>query len=156
MLRKNHIVKNYSLGIILSCIAGFLGLFFLLGFLSYEIKIVLFIITFGVILGDSFAFPLFTIPITAALVHEAAENLEESDVDKGMSKLSGAYYGLATFTRSMGPAFASIFVGIILSGANEENPTIIALVFSSIGIFYLIAFLIIRRLKIKNLSFFND
>ena len=155
LLKRGYILRSYLFSILSASTAGFLGIFFLGGILSYELKLLLYIITFSTILGQSYAFPLFSIPVSAALVHEAAVKIDENNVDKSMAKISGSYYGLASFTRSIGPAFASIFVGIILSGSNEANPTIITLIFSSIGIFYLIAFMILRKLKINHLSFYN-
>jgi len=102
-----------------------------------------------------YSFPLFSIPITAALVHEAAENSNEENVDIGLSKISGAYYGLSSFINSMGPAAASLIVGFILSGQNKENPIILILLWCSIGFFYLFTLFFIRRIKIKHISFFN-
>jgi hypothetical protein len=89
------------------------------------------------------------------LVHDAAVKLNKSDVDKAMSKISGSYYGLASFVRSIGPSIASIYVGFILSGANEENSVAITSVFISLGIFYMIAFLIIRMIKLPKDSYYS-
>ena len=102
-----------------------------------------------------YAFPLFTIPITASLVHEAAGNGNSDNLDEAMSKISGSYYGLASFVRSMGPAFASMFVGSILSGPNEKNPDMIVILFMFIGVFYLIAFFLVKRVKLSKNSYYN-
>ncbi|GAF94502.1 unnamed protein product, partial [marine sediment metagenome] len=86
---------------------------------------------------------------------DAAVKIDKSNVDNVLSKISGSYYGLASFVRSMGPSFASIFVGIILSGVNEGNSFAITFVFLSVGIFYLIAFLLVSRIKLSEESFYS-
>jgi Na+/melibiose symporter-like transporter len=153
--KRNHILKSYSTVMILGIIGSFLGMFFLIRILSFNLQLILYIITWSTVLGSMYSFPLFSIPITAALVQEAAENSKEENVDIALSKISGAYYGLSSFIRTMGPAMASLIVGIILSGPNEENPTIFILLFISMGLFYSLALIFIRRIKIKHISFFN-
>jgi MFS family permease len=140
---------------ILGVIGSFLGMFFLIRILSFNLQLILYIITWSTVLGSMYSFPLFSIPITAALVHEAAENSKEENIDNALSKISGAYYGFSSFISSMGPAIASLLVGFILSGLNEKNPTILILLFISMGLFYLLALIFIRRIKIKHISFFN-
>ncbi|KKN00316.1 hypothetical protein LCGC14_1139020 [marine sediment metagenome] len=154
--KRNHILKSYSTVMILGAIGSFLGMFFLIRILSFNLQLILYIITWSTVLGSMYSFPLFSIPITAALVHEAAENSKEENIDNALSKISGAYYGLSSFLSSMGPAIASLLVGFILSGLNEKNPTILILLFISIGLFYLLALIFIRRIKIKHISFFNN
>jgi len=155
-LRKRyHILKSYSFAIGLGIIGSFLGMFFLIRILSFNIQLILYIITWSTVLGSMYSFPLFSIPITAALVHEAAENSNEENVDIALSKISGAYYGLSSFIRSMGPALASLIVGIILSGLNKENPMILILLWCSTPFLYLFTLIFIRRIKIKHISFFN-
>ena len=153
--KRSHILKSYSTVMLLGIGGSFLGMFFFIRILHFNIQLVLYIITWSTVLGSMYSFPLFSIPITAALVHEAAENSEEENVDIALSKISGAYYGLSSFIRSWGPASASLIVGFILSGANKENPLILILLWCFIGVFYLFALLFIRRIKIKHISFFN-
>jgi len=129
ILKRNHIINSYAICILLAVIASFMDLFFLISGLPYGIKMTLYIISWGTVLGSMYAYPLFSIPIMASLVHEAAEIDKSSDVDNAMAKISGSYYGLASFVQSMGPAIASMFVGIILSGPNEENPFVIIIIF---------------------------
>jgi len=154
--KRNHILKSYSYVMILGIIGSFLGMFFLIRILSFNIQVVLYIITWSTVLGSMYSFPLFSIPIQAALVHEAAENSEEKNIDIALSKISGAYYGLSSFIRTMGPAMASLIVGIILSGQNKENPLILILLWCSIGFFYIFALRYIRRIKIKHITFFKQ
>jgi Na+/melibiose symporter-like transporter len=155
LLKRNHILSSYSICILIAVISSLIDIFFLFSGLSYGIKMTLYILSWSTVLGSMYAFPLFFTPILASLVHDAAVKLNKSDVDKAMSKISGSYYGLASFVRSIGPSIASIYVGFILSGANEENSVAITSVFISLGIFYMIAFLIIRMIKLPKDSYYS-
>ena len=155
MRKRNHILKSYTTAMTLAIIASFIGSFFLMRFLPFGIQLTLYIITWSTVLGSMYSFPLFSIPLTAAMVHEAAENSTEPDFDVAMSKISGSYYGLASFVRSMGPAAASLFVGFILSGPNETNPIILILIWVSMGFFYLMSLMVIKKIKVKHIAFFN-
>jgi Na+/melibiose symporter-like transporter len=153
MRKRNHILKSYSTILILAIIGSFLGSFFLIPFLPFEIELTLYIITWSTVLGSMYSAPLFSIPLTAALVHEAAENSDEPDINIAMSKISGSYYGLASFVRSLGAAIISLIIGFILSGENEDNPTIMVLLWVGMGIFYLVALISIKKIDIKDLKF---
>ena len=155
LLKRNHILKSYSICILIAVISSFLDIFFFFSGLPYGIKMAIYIISWSTVLGSMYAYPLFSIPIMASLVHDAAVKIDKSNIDKAMSKISGSYYGLASFVRSMGPSFASIFVGIILSGANEESSFAITFVFLTIGIFYLIAFFFLSRIKLPKDSYYS-
>jgi len=155
ILKRNNIVKSYSICILLAVITSFIDIFYLISGLPFGIKLMLYIISWSTVLGSMYAYPLFSIPIMASLVHEAAENDKVSNVDEAMSKLSGSYYGLESFVRSMGPAVASLFVGSILSGPNEENPYVIIFLFVSLGVFYLIAFVFIKKITLSKDSYYS-
>ncbi|MFW9880464.1 MAG: MFS transporter [Candidatus Thorarchaeota archaeon] len=155
MRKRNHILKSYSTTMIIAIVASFMGSFFLMRFLPFGIQLTLYIITWSTVLGSMYSFPLFSIPLTAALVHEAAENSDNQDIDVAISKISGSYYGLASFVRSMGPAAASLFVGLILSGPNETNPIILILIWVSMAFFYLMSLTFIKRIKVKHITLFN-
>ncbi|TFF90315.1 MAG: hypothetical protein EU548_03650 [Promethearchaeota archaeon] len=146
---KRNFIKMYSLCIASSIIASFLELLFLINILSYEFKIILFVITIGTILGAIYSFRLFATPLAAILIYEAADKVENNDKDKAVSELSGSYLGLMSFMMSFGQASATIMIGIILMGPNSENATIITLCLSSMGIFYLISMLILGRIKLE-------
>ncbi|MBY8980055.1 MAG: MFS transporter [Candidatus Lokiarchaeota archaeon] len=156
LLKRNHILSSYSICILIAVISSFFDIFFFFSGLPYGIKMALYIISWSTVLGSMYAYPLFSIPIMASLVHEAAVKIDKSNVDDAMSKISGSYYGLASFVRSMGPSFASLFVGIILSGANGENPFAITIVFISVGIFYLIAFFFVSRIRLSKDSYYSN
>lgn len=153
--KRNHILKSYTTTLILASSFSFIGTFFLIRFLPFEFQLALYIITWSTVLGSMYSGPLFAIPIRAALVHEAAENSEEKEVDVAMAKISGSYYGLSSFISSMGPAIASLLFGFILSGPNQENPIVLILLWCSMGIYYLLSLTFIRRIKIHHISFFD-
>ena len=155
ILKRNHILNSYAICILLAVIACLLDVIFLINELPYGIKILLYIVSWSTVLGSMYAYPLFSIPITASLVHETAKNDKSTNLDKAMAKISGSYYGLESFVQSMGPAFASIFVGSILSGPNEENPFVIIILFIFMGVFYFIAFFFIKRIKLSKDSYYN-
>jgi len=150
ILAHKNLTSKFSILIIFASIASLLDLIFLFQDLSFAFKIILFIITVGTVLGAMYAFPLFSIPIGATLVHEAAYSIEEKSSTISISKLSGAYYGSLTFMASIGQALASLMLGIILSGSNESNPIIITLSLSSMGIFYLFSLIFVKRIKLNN------
>ncbi|MFW9880463.1 MAG: hypothetical protein ACFFG0_45930, partial [Candidatus Thorarchaeota archaeon] len=155
MRKRNHIIKSYSTSLLLAIIASFLGSFFLIPLLPFGAELTLYIITWSTVLGSMYSAPLFSIPLTAALVHEAAEKSEEPDINVAMSKISGSYYGLASFIRSLGPAGITLIIGFILSGENESNPTIMVLLWVIMGFFYSAALVAIKKIKIKNIKFFE-
>jgi len=149
ILTKRSLITKYFICIGLATIASLLELLFLLEFLSFELKIFIFILSIGTILGSMYAFPLFAIPIGATLVHEASHKDEKLNTSIAISKLSGAYYGSLTFITSIGQALSSIILGFILSGPNENNPIIITFLISSMGIFYLISLLFLKNIKLN-------
>ncbi|MHA1106006.1 MAG: MFS transporter [Promethearchaeota archaeon] len=155
IMKRSNIINSYAICILLAVVAAVMDVLFLISDLSYVIKLILYIVSWSTVLGSMYAYPLFSIPIMASLVHEAAENNITSDVDESMAKISGSYYGLASFVRSMGPACASLFVGSILSGPNEESALAITFIFVSIGFFYLIAFILIKRITLSKDSYYN-
>jgi len=156
ILKKYDILKSYSVCILVAVIGSFIDIFFIFGNLSFELSLTLYIISWTAVLGSMYAFPLFSIPITASLVHDAANQKSESSFDVEMSKISGSYYGLSAFSNTLGPAFASLFIGAILSGNNETNPLLITIIFLSLGVFYLLAFLFINRIKLSKTSYYSN
>ena len=148
-LSKRSLTTRFSICIGFLVIASFLELLFLLEFLVFELKIFIFVLSIGTILGSIYAFPLFSIPIGASLVHEAAHKIEKTNTIMAISKLSGAYYGALSFIASLGQTLSSLILGFILAGANEKNSIIITLSLSSMGIFYLMSFLFIKHIKLN-------
>jgi len=149
MRERQALIKTFSLCMALSVIASFLELFFLIEVLSFEFKIALFVISYGTVLGSMYAFGLFNGLVFSALVYEAAAKPDPEDLDEAVSAISGAYVGLATFIGTLGPAVASILIGIILMGPNQKNSSILTICLASTGIFYLIALLYLRQIKLE-------
>ncbi len=148
ILKNQPLVRTYSMCLAISVIASFLELIFLIEVLTFEFKIALFVVSYGTVLGSMYAFNLFGGPLFSALVYEAADKTENDNLDEAVSELSGAYVGLMTFMGSVGPAIATILIGLILMEQNEENPIIITICLASTGIFYLIALLYLMRIKL--------
>jgi len=149
ILEKKTLIRTFSMCLAVSMIASFLELFFLIETFNFEVKIALFIVSYGTVLGCMYAFGIFSGPLFSELVHEAAAEIENNDMDEAIAAISGAYVGLTTFIGSFGPALASILIGILLTGSNQENTLILTLCLCSTGIFYFIALLYIRKIKLE-------
>jgi Na+/melibiose symporter-like transporter len=149
ILKKQALLRTYSMCTAVAVISSFLELFFLIEILNFEVKIALFIISYGTVLGCMYAFGIFGGPLFSELVYEAAVKTENDDVDEAVSAISGAYVGLSTFLGSLAPAVASILIGIILTGSNQESSLILTLCLCSTGLFYLIALLYLRQIKLE-------
>ena len=152
---KSKILKTFSACILLAVCGSLIDIIFLFGKFPFELSLILYIASWSIVLGSMYAFPLFSIPITASLVHDAANQNSGVSLDIEMSKISGSYYGLSNFSNTLGPAFASLFIGALLSGNNEENPVIIIICFLSLAVFYLFAFLFIKKIKLSNKSYYS-
>ena len=147
--RKKSLTSSYSLALTFAAVVAFTDLLFLLSNLPYILKILLYVVSFGTILGTNYSVPLFGIPLSATLIQEAAIEQDASNVDETISNISGSYNGYSMFIGSLGGAFSSILIGLLLTGANQRNPIIITLLFSSQCIFYLIAVFFLRKVKIE-------
>ena len=156
ILKRFNILNTFSACILFAVFGVLIDIFFLFGNLSFEISLTLYIVSWSTVLGSLYAFPLFSIPITASLVHDAASRNSKSSLDLEMSKISGSYYGLSNFSNTLGPAFASLFIGALLSGNNETNPYLITISFLSLGVFYLVAFFLINRIKLSSTSHYSN
>ncbi|MFW9865102.1 MAG: MFS transporter [Candidatus Thorarchaeota archaeon] len=148
VIRKKALAKSYLLSLLFAAIVSLTDLLFLLSNLPYLLKMILYIVSFGTILGTNYSIPLFGIPLGASLIQEAAMRKNNSNIDETISNISGSYYGFSAFIGSLGMGISSILVGLILTGANKSNPLIITILFSSQGLFYIIAFLFLRNAKI--------
>jgi len=147
--KQKGFIKSYSTCIAIGSFFALLDLIFLFDILLFEIKIVVFVMIVGLILGTIYGIGLFSSPLTSALVYEMAAKDELMDINETVSSLTGSYYGLVSFLISTGPALSSFLLGLILTGANQKNPIIITLCLSSMGIFYLISLLFLRKIKLE-------
>jgi len=148
-LKRSDIIKTYSLCLIFSVVASAFELIYLLTFLSFEIKIALFFITYGTVLGSMYAVGLFQGPLSSALIDEAASKEIKTTHDFAVSEISGAYSGFNIFMITISQAIASILIGVILEGDNGENSVIITLIMASGGLAYFCALLFIRKIKLE-------
>ncbi|GAG62722.1 unnamed protein product [marine sediment metagenome] len=148
VLKKKSLTGSYSLSLIFAATVAFTDILFLLSNIPYPVKIVLYVVSFGTILGTSYSGPLFGIPLGATLIQEAAVKIDASNVDETISNISGSYSGFSMFIGSLGGAISSIVIGLLLTGNNQSNPIIITLLFTSQGFFYLIAVLFLRKIKL--------
>ncbi|MFX1396685.1 MAG: MFS transporter [Promethearchaeota archaeon] len=149
ILKRKSLIFSYKRCIFISAIASISISVFLINTLSFEIKLLLFIVLIGTLLGLIYAFRLFTTPLTTIFVSSAAKKSKSSNIDKSVAELSGSYFGFINFTFSFGSAFANIFLAFVFTGANKSNSIIIILVFSSISTFYIISYLYLSKIKIK-------
>jgi Na+/melibiose symporter-like transporter len=151
LIKKIDFMKAFQLFAILSIIVSLLELLFLIEGLPFGLLIIFFIITIGTLLGGIYVFGFFAPPLSTALIYEAAKKTDE-DRDKALSKISGSYSGLNSFTIAIGQAFASLIMGFILIGSNKENPIIITMGIASMAIFYIISLIFIKRIDIQTLD----
>jgi Na+/melibiose symporter-like transporter len=147
--QTKELKQRYSFCIASGFISSFLILIFFFNIESFFLKIVLFIIVIGTVLGSLYAYPLFAVPMSAILVYDAAFTIDEFNLEEEVSKISGAYYGSLNFMISLGKALGSILMGIAFIGPNQENPLVIVLSLASMGIFYLISFISLRTIEIR-------
>ena len=146
---RKELFNSYLVCLFIGGIVSFLDLFYLIPFLNFESKLILYIIIFSTILGSDYATPLFAIPITASLIHDAASKIDSNNIEKSISEISGIYYGFSSFLFSAGYSISTFFAGIILSGANAENPIIIVILIATRGVFNGIGLIWLRRLRFK-------
>ena len=149
LLKKNAVLKTYMICIIVSIIASSLELIFLIETRSFLFDVYVFIWGIGMTLGAMYGLGLFNPPLASALVYEAAEKAKKVNFDEAVSNISGAYFGLSSFIMAIGQSLASFMVGLILTGQNAENSTIITLTLSSMGIFYLFSLFFLKQIKVK-------
>lgn len=149
VFKKCDMIKAYSFCLLSTVIASGFELIYLLNFLSFELKVALFFVTYGTVLGSMYALGLFQGPLISALIDEAALKIIEKESNAVVSEISGAYSGLNIFMMTIGQGIASITIGFMLMGDNLENPVIITLILASVGIAYLFALLCIIRIKLE-------
>jgi len=155
MKRQKNILKTFKWNMIVMGIGALLEAIFFIE-LSVPLRLILFIISFGTVIGSSYSITLFSSPILNEMVDRAAEmNLIENtqelkmNKDEAVTRLSGAYSGLMTFTASMVGALTSIIFGFIFQGENSRNPVILTLGLMSMGLFQIIALVFLQSFKVK-------
>jgi hypothetical protein len=154
MKRQAKILKTYKLNVFVIIFAAFFELFFLID-MHIILRMILFILSFGTVLGSMYATGIFSMPIMNEMVDRAAEmhisksNYASMDKDQAVTMLSGAYMGLFMFSTSLLAAISSSIYGIIFQGNNASNPIVLTLGLVSMGIFYIVSLLFLSLFKVK-------
>ncbi|MFX1476584.1 MAG: MFS transporter [Promethearchaeota archaeon] len=154
MKKQAKILKSYKLNAIVIILAAFFELFFLVD-THIVLKMILFILSFGTVLGSMYSTGIFSMPIMNEMVDRAAEthiNRSENasiDKDQAVTMLSGAYMGLFLFSTSILAAISSFIYGIIYRGNNASNPIVLTLGLVSTGLFYIVSLVFLRLFKVK-------
>jgi hypothetical protein len=152
--KQEKLLKTYKLNVFIIIIAAFFELFFLLE-MGIVVGMILFILSFGTVLGSMYATGIFSSPIMNELVDRAAEihiaksENESMDKDQAVTRLSGAYMGLFLFSTSILAAISSSIYGIIFRGENSRNPIVLTLGLASMGLFYLVSLVFLQLFKVK-------
>ncbi|MFX1345500.1 MAG: MFS transporter [Promethearchaeota archaeon] len=154
MKRQAKLLKTYKLNILVIIIAAFFELFFLAD-MPIILRMILFILSFGTVLGSMYATGIFSQPLLNELVDRAAEMYIDKNktdlIDKGqaVTQLSGAYYGLFMFATSILAAISSTFYGFLFRGSNSKHPVILTLGMASMGLFYIVSLVFLQLFKVK-------
>jgi len=154
MKRKGNLLKTYKLNVIIIAIAAFFELFFFFE-MHVFLRMILFILSFGTVLGSIYSTNLFNSPLMNEMIDRAAENHlinnEDKSEDKNqvVTKISGSYYGLFSLSFSILAAISSTIFGFIFQGGNSQNPVILTLGLMSMGVFHIVAFVSLKLLKVK-------
>jgi Na+/melibiose symporter-like transporter len=153
-LLRAKLLKTYKINVVVIIIAAIFELFFL-GDMPFILRMVLFIVSFGTVLGSMYSTTMFSSPIMNEMVDRAAEmhikrsGNESMIKDQAVTRLSGAYMGLFMFSTSLVAALSSSIYGVIFRGENSRDPIILTLGLASMGILYFVCFLFIRWFKVK-------
>ncbi|MHA2008585.1 MAG: MFS transporter [Promethearchaeota archaeon] len=152
MRKKENLLKTYKLNLIVMIIAAVLELFFFFN-MHIFLRIILFVLSFGTVLGSMYSTALFRSPLMSEMIDRAAENslIENRNGDKNqaVTRISGSYFGLFSLTSSIIAAISSTIFGFIFQGDNSRNPIILTLGLMSMGLFYVIALFALQILKVK-------
>ncbi|MFX0027563.1 MAG: MFS transporter [Candidatus Hermodarchaeota archaeon] len=154
MKRQAKLLRTYKLNILVIIIAAFFELLFLSD-MHIVLRMILFILSFGTVLGSMYATSIFSQPLLNEMVDRAAEMYitrnEKEFIDKGqaVTRLSGAYYGLFMFSTSVLAAISASIYGVIFRGSNSRNPIILTLGLASMGLFYIISLIFLQLFKVK-------
>ncbi|MHA2008587.1 MAG: MFS transporter [Promethearchaeota archaeon] len=154
LLKKRNLLKTYKLNLIFMIFAAFFE-FILLIRLSVPLRFIIFILTFGTVIGSASATALFSQPLLNEMVDRAAEmhlikNTQGiANKDEAVTRLSGAYYGLMMFTASIVGATSSALYGVIFQGENSQNPVILTLGLMSMGLFQIISLIFLQLFKVR-------
>ena len=154
MRRKENLLKTYKLNVIVIAIAAFVELFFFFE-MHIFLRLILFILSFGTVLGGMYSTNLFNSPLMNEMIDRAAENYlnenenEIRDKNQAVTRISGSYYGLFSLSFSIIAAISSTVFGFIFQGENSQNPVILTLGLMSMGLFQIVALVFLQLFKVK-------
>ncbi|MHA2391381.1 MAG: MFS transporter [Promethearchaeota archaeon] len=154
MKKQAKILKTYKLNVIIIIFAALFELLFLFQ-MNTILRMILFILSFGTVLGSMYATRIFSSPIMNELVDRAAEmhivktENKSMDKDQAVTRLSGAYMGLFLFTTNIVAAISSTIYGVIFQGSNSRNPIVLTLGLASMGLFYFVSLVFLQLFKVK-------
>jgi len=152
--RQANLLKTYKLNVIFIIFAASLELFFLIE-MNLPFGLIIFILSYGSVLGSMYATSLFSSPLLNEMVDRAADrhlikNTHESmNKDQAVTRLSGSYYGLMMFSTSLLGALSSTIYGVIFQGDNSRNPVILTIGLFSMGLFYIVSLVFLQLFKVK-------
>jgi len=154
MQKQGNLLKTYKLNLIFMIFGAFLEFLFFFN-LTVTLRLILFVLSFGTVLGSMYATALFNQPILNEMVDRAADiylidNTQKSlNKDQAVTLLSGAYNGLMMFAASIVGAFSSIIYGFIFQGENSTNPVILTIGLMFMGFFQIVALGLLQLFKVK-------
>jgi Na+/melibiose symporter-like transporter len=152
--RQQNLLKSYKLNVIFMSLGAFLELLFLIK-MNLPFSLIIFILSFGTILGSMYSTALFSGPLLNEMVDRAAEmhltnNAHESmNKDQAVTRISGAYMGLMMFATSIVGAISSVVYGFIFQGQNSRDPVILTIGLMSMGFFHLVALIFLLFFKVR-------
>jgi Na+/melibiose symporter-like transporter len=153
ILRNRDLLKMYKFSTWITVVAAASELLFLIQ-MPFMSRIVLFILSFGTVLGGLYSSNLFGTPIFMSIIDEAAEKMvvdpKNATISKSraISEISGSYSGLMSFTISICTSFFSFIYGLILQD-NIRNTTVLTFSLASMSLFFIVKGIFLQRLKIK-------
>ena len=152
--KQGNLLKTYKWNLLFIVFGSFLELIFLIE-LSVPSRLILFILSFGTVMGSMYATMLFSSPLLNEMIDRAAEmhiinNTQKlMKKDEAITRISGAYNGLMMFSASMLGALISAIFGIIFQGDNSQNPIILTIGLMSMGLFQIVALVFLRFFKVR-------
>lgn len=150
--RKQNLLKAYKINILVTVFASFLELILIIE-MDFGLKIFYLILSYLTVIGATNSIGLFYSPIQMEIIDKAAEDkiLKDESMDKNeaITRLSGAYFGLFSFSMNISSGIISLIYGFIYQGNNSRDPLTLTLAMASIGIYHLVAWFILKTMKLR-------
>jgi Na+/melibiose symporter-like transporter len=91
---------------------------------------------------------LFPTPLLSGIIDESAR-MNWNGTEKMGTKLSGAYFGINTFMVNIASSIANMILGVIFTGGNQSNTTLLILSLPVSGIFFFFAWFSLYRIHMR-------